>query len=224
MWLLTLGFFLQSCLPEKDSSFSTEESQKLSNLELSIDAQGNVSHQDDLIGNLRDTEEVTDFIQSYFDGIPRTQIVHMDIDPSAKYSIVSNALRSCWNAKLDTVVLGSSGDIISLGTAPPEGPPEFPPRLLYVEIKSDGQLNVDGIPMGNIQDQGLERFKTHLLRQGQHFMQDPNSKEIVLLDPHPLAKHKFTIDVLNALSFVNKNLDSIQSTLPREKRKLLNRI
>ena len=229
-WLLTLGFFLQSCLPDQDSNTSTQESQKLSKIELSIDDQGNVNHQEDYIANLTDTmvssdkEAMIDFLRSNFNEDILSPKVLLNVEPTTPYSVVKKAIWSCVSANLQSVVFVGSEQTVYL---PPRviacGPAlEFPPLNIEIEISSDGQVIADGLPLGDVLES--DQLRTYLFRQGQVRMSNPNALTFVVLKPEDSAPHKYTLKILNTLLVVNKKLDALQGNIPKEERKLLDQV
>jgi biopolymer transport protein ExbD len=106
-------------------------------------------------------------------------------------------------------------------------PPEFPPTNIEIEIKFGGVVIADGLPMSDgPDDRNLTKLSQHLLRNGQTVMNDPNAKVIINIRPEGLARHKYTMNVLNSLTTANKELEKMyeQRGTPKEERRLLTTI
>jgi biopolymer transport protein ExbD len=103
-------------------------------------------------------------------------------------------------------------------------PPEFPPTNIEIEIGFGGQVTADGLPMDNPLDRNLPSLTSYFLRQGQAVLKDPNAKVIINIKPEGLARHKYTMNVLNSLTTANKELEKMQEGVPKPDRKLLTSI
>ena len=225
---------LSSCLPStedtnlsKDPAQRKEPIQKLLQIELSIDAQGNVIHNEHSLGNLSNSLPISEFLLSNlnYDLSDRPKVV-LNIAPSTPYSVVKKAILSCAAAKLQSVVFVGAEVTVSL----PSGPllftptPEFDAPIIALEIGSSGQVIADGLPKDSPLDENLPQLTSYFYQHGQVYMADPNSNISIHLLPEDSAKHKYTINVLNALSTANFNLDLVQERLPKNDRKLLDSV
>ena len=103
-------------------------------------------------------------------------------------------------------------------------PPEFPPTNIEIEIGFGGQVTADGLPMDSPLDRNLPSLTSYFLRQGQAVLNDPNAKVIINIKPEGLARHKYTMNVLNSLTTANKELEKMQEGVPKPDRKLLTSI
>jgi biopolymer transport protein ExbD len=103
-------------------------------------------------------------------------------------------------------------------------PPEFPPQNIDVEIGFGGQVVVDGLPKDTPLDRNMPQLASYFLQQGQVAMNDPNAKVIINIKPEGLARHKYTMNVLNALTNANKKLEEMQKGKPRKDMFLLTQI
>ena len=103
-------------------------------------------------------------------------------------------------------------------TESPE-PPEIPPQNVKIEIAQFGQVTADGLPKDNPNTRNLEQLTSYLVQQGQ-FGAKNDVPIIINIKPDGQAKHKYTMNVLNALTKANKFLKD-NGTPPE---KLLKRI
>ena len=103
-------------------------------------------------------------------------------------------------------------------------PPEFPPQNIDVEIGFGGQVVVDGLPKDTPLDRNMPQLTSYFLQQGQVAMADPNAKVIINIKPEGLARHKYTMNVLNALTKANMELEKRQEGKPRKEMFLLTSI
>ena len=105
-------------------------------------------------------------------------------------------------------------------------PPEIdlPLQNIDVEINSAGQVVVDGLSKDNPLDQKLPELTSYFLQQGQVAMSDPDSQVIINIKPENLVAHKYTTNVLNALTKANRLLSEMQQEKPISKHKLLTQI
>lgn len=105
----------------------------------------------------------------------------------------------------------------------PPGPP-LPKQDIEVENNQSGQVVVDGLPKDSPTARTLPELTSYFLQQGQVAMRDPDSVVIVNIRPEDLVAHKYTTNVLNALSKAIKLLDEMQEARPSSERKLLTQI
>ena len=103
-------------------------------------------------------------------------------------------------------------------------PPPFPPQEIEVEIAGDGKVMVDGIPVGEPGNRNLTDLANYFYRQGQLAIRSPDNEVLVSIKPDKMARHKYTTNVLNALAQANEGLEELQGSVPRGKRKVLNKI
>ncbi len=102
--------------------------------------------------------------------------------------------------------------------------PKFPPQNIDVEIAFGGQIVVDGLPKDTPLDRRMPQLTSYFLQQGQVAMNDPNAKVIINIKPETLARHKYTMNVLNALTKANKKLEEMQQGKPKNDMFLLTQI
>jgi biopolymer transport protein ExbD len=100
----------------------------------------------------------------------------------------------------------------------------LPKQNIEVEINQTGQVVVDGLPKDSPTAKSLPELTSYFLQQGQVAMRDPDSTVIVNIKPEDLVAHKYTTNVLNALSKANNLLDEMQESRPSSERKLLTKI
>ncbi len=116
--------------------------------------------------------------------------------------------------------------IVPFPSATVDTPDDFdlPPQVIDVEIDMTGQVVVDGLPKDDPSARNLNELTSYFLQQGQVAMRDPDSTVIVNIKPEDLVAHKYTTNVLNALSKANNLLDEMQESRPSSERKLLTKI
>jgi biopolymer transport protein ExbD len=103
-------------------------------------------------------------------------------------------------------------------------PPEFETQNIVVEIGFGGQVVVDGQPKDSPLDRNMPQLTQYFLHQGQFAMKNSNSKVIIDIKPEGLARHKYTMNVLNALTNANQKLEDMQKDTPRKDMFLLTQI
>jgi biopolymer transport protein ExbD len=229
---------VSSCLPTKDSNLSNDPAQKeetkkkepiqkLSQIELSIDPQRNVSHNDSSIGTLSNTAPISEFLLSNLNyDVPDRPKVVLNIDPSTPYSVVNKAILGCVAAKLQSVVFVGSEVTVSLPTttAASTPPPEFPSLVIHLEIRSSGQVIADGLPKDSPLDEEMPQLASYFFQRAQSLWNEPNSKISIKLDPDGFTEHKCIIKVFNALSIVNSKIDELQKGWSAEYSKRYNTV
>ena len=83
---------------------------------------------------------------------------------------------------------------------------------------------MDGLPKDSPTDREMPQLTSYFLQQGQVAMNDPDADVIVNIKPTELARHKYTMNVLNALTKANKKLEEMQQGKARQDMFLLTQI
>ena len=105
-----------------------------------------------------------------------------------------------------------------------ETPPDIPPQEIEVVINFGGQVVVDGLPKDSPVDREMPQLTSYFLQQGQVAMNAADPKVIINIKPETLARHKYTMNVLNALTKANKKLEEMQQGKARQDMFLLTQI
>ena len=103
-------------------------------------------------------------------------------------------------------------------------PPDVPPQEIEVVINFGGQVIVDGQNKDSPLDRTMPQLTTYFLQQGQFAMRTADPKVVINIKPEGMARHKYTMNVLNALTKANKKLEEMQSGKARKDMFLLTNI
>ena len=84
-------------------------------------------------------------------------------------------------------------------------PPEIEPQTVNIEIQSSGQVMADGLPMDSSNDRNMPQLTSALLQKGE-FGNKTNVPINISIKPDGESLHMYTMNVLNALTTANEEL------------------